>query len=56
MYSSGNYGCDKEDSGGIKNMLLKGKNAIVTGGSRGIGLAIVKELLEIGRASCRERV
>jgi len=29
-------------------MLLKGKNAIVTGGSRGIGLAIVKELLEEG--------
>lgn len=31
-------------------MLLKGKNAIVTGGSRGIGLAIVKELLEEGAA------
>ena len=29
-------------------MLLKDKNAIVTGGSRGIGLAIVKELLEEG--------
>lgn len=29
-------------------MLLKGKTAVVTGGSRGIGLAIVKRLLEEG--------
>ena len=29
-------------------MLLQGKTAVVTGGSRGIGLAIVKRFLEEG--------
>lgn len=29
-------------------MLVEGKNAVVTGGTRGIGLAIVRKLLEHG--------
>lgn len=29
-------------------MLVEGKNAVVTGGTRGIGLAIVRKLLENG--------